>query len=54
MVLKRQQFNNSYLFIFSKDIDAEHAMDSKSDKIKVMINDQAGEFIEELFQQLLS
>ena len=29
-------------------------MDSKSDKIKVMINDKADEFIEELFQQLLS
>ena len=29
-------------------------MRSKRDKIKVMINDKADEFIEKLFQQLLS
>ena len=33
----------------SKDTDEERVMHSKSDKIEIMINDEADEFIKELF-----
>ena len=36
-------------FISSKDNDEEHEIHSKSDSIKVMINDEAAEAIKELF-----
>ena len=38
----------------SKDNDEELAMHWKIDNINVMINDRAGEVIEELFQSLFS
>ena len=38
----------------SKDNDEEHVMLSKSDNIEIMINDQADEVMEVLFQSLLS
>ena len=41
-------------FIFSKDTDEEPVMHSNSDGIEIMINDEADEVIEELFQSLLS
>ena len=40
-------------FISSKDDnDEEREMHSKSDNIEIMINDKAGEIIEELFESL--
>ena len=41
-------------FISSKDNDEEHVMHSKSDNIEIMINDEANEFIKELFDSLKS
>ena len=41
-------------FIFSKDTDEKHVMHSMSDNIKIMNNDKADEFIEELFQSFFS
>ena len=41
-------------FISSKDNDEERVMHSKNDNIEIMINDKAGENIEELFQSLIS
>ena len=38
----------------SKDINKECVMYVKSDKIEIMINDKADEFIEEGFSSLLS
>ena len=38
----------------SKDIDEERVMHSKCDSIEIMINDKTDEFIEELFQSILS
>ena len=40
-------------FMSSKDNDEERVMHSNSDNIETMINDQADEVIEELFQSLL-
>ena len=37
-----------------KDIDEEPIMHSKSDNIEIMINDEADEIIEELFQLLFT
>ena len=37
-------------FIFSKDNDEEHVRHSKSDNIKIMINNKANEVIKELFK----
>ena len=37
-------------FIFSKDNDEEHVRHSKSDDIKIMINNKANEVIKELFK----
>ena len=34
-------------FMFSKDIDEEHAMHSKIDNIEIMINNRADEVIED-------
>ena len=39
-------------FISSEDNDEERVMHSKSDNIKIMINDKADEVIEELFKSL--
>ena len=39
-------------FISFIDNDEEHVMHSKSDNIKIMINDEAGEVMEELFKSL--
>ena len=39
-------------FIFSKDNDEESVMHSKSDNIKIMINDRTDEVIEELLKSL--
>ena len=36
-------------FIYSIDHDEEHGMHSKSDKIEIMINDEADEVIQEIF-----
>ena len=41
-------------FISSIDSDEERMVHSKSDNIRNMVSDQADEFIEELFQSLLS
>ena len=41
-------------FICSKDTDEKHVMHSMSDNIKIMNNDKADEFIEELFQSFFS
>ena len=41
-------------YISSEDNDEEHVMYSKSDNIKIMINDEADEVMKELFQSLLS
>ena len=38
----------------SKDNDEEHVIHSRSDKIEIMINDKVPEFVEDLFQSLLS
>ena len=40
--------------ISSEDNDKERKMHSKSDDIKIIINDKVDEIIEELFQSLLS
>ena len=40
------------LFLFLIDNDKEHVMHSKSDNIKIMINDEADEAIKELFDLL--
>ena len=40
-------------FVSSKDNDEEQIMHSKSDNIKIMINDYVDEVIQELFQSLL-
>ena len=40
--------------MFSKDINDEHIMHSKSDSIEIMVNDTADEVIEELFQSIIS
>ena len=39
-------------FIFSIDNDKEHLMDSKSDNIEIMINDETDEVLNELFDSL--
>ena len=36
-------------FVSQRETDEEHVMHSKSDNIKIMINDKADEDIEELF-----
>ena len=41
-------------FISSIYTNEEHVMHSKSDNLKIMINDKEGEVIEELFQSFLS
>ena len=41
-------------FISSLDNDEEHVMHSKSDNIEIMINDEAGENIEKLFDSPLN
>ena len=41
-------------FVSSKDNDQEPVMHSKSDNIEIMINDNGGEVIEEIFLSLLS
>ena len=41
-------------FVFSKDIEKERAMHSKSYKIEIMIYDKADQVIQELFESLLS
>ena len=41
-------------FMSSKDSDEKSVIHSKSDNIKIMTNDKAGEVIEKLFQSLLS
>ena len=41
--------NNNYFFSSEDDNDEERIMHSKSDKIKVMISDQADEVINKLF-----
>ena len=38
----------------SKDTDEKSVIHSKSDNMKIMTNDKAGEVIEKLFQSLLS
>ena len=40
-------------FIFSKDVDEEHAMHSKSNNIEVTPYDNANEMVDELFESLL-
>ena len=40
------------LFLFLIENDKEHVMHSKSDNIKIMINDEADEVIKELFDLL--
>ena len=40
-------------FVSSKDNDEEQIMHSKSDNIEIMINDEADEVIQVLFQSLL-
>ena len=44
--------NNDKNFIFSIDNDEENVMQSKSDNIEIMINDETGEVIKELFNSL--
>ena len=39
-------------FISSIDNDEENVMQSKSDNIEIMINDETGEVIKELFNSL--
>ena len=41
-------------FAFHRETDEEHVMHSKSDNIKITINDRADKVIEELFQYFLS
>ena len=41
-------------FISSKDNDEEHVMHSKSDNVEIMINDQAGEVFENIFESITS
>ena len=50
--LKKQkiQLTIAINFIFSKDNDEEHVRHSKSDNIKIMINNKANEVIKELFK----
>ena len=38
----------------SKDNDEERVIHSRSDKIEIVINDKVSEFVEDLFQSLLS
>ena len=40
--------------MFSKDINDEHIMHSKSDSIEITVNDTVDEVIEELFQSIIS
>ena len=44
--------NNDKNFISSTDNDEENVMQSKSDNIEIMINDETGEVIKELFNSL--
>ena len=41
-------------FVSSKGTNEERAMHSQSDNMKIMINDQADEVTEELFESLFS
>ena len=41
-------------FISSKDVDEDRVMYSKSDNIEFMLYDNANEFVNELFESLLS
>ena len=46
------QLTIAFNFIYSIDNNKEHVIDSKSSKIKIMINDEADDVIEKLFDSL--
>ena len=50
--LRKIQLKIANNFISSIDKDDEHVMHSKSDNIEIIINDEAGEVIKELFDSL--
>ena len=48
------QLTTAINFISSKDVDEDRVMYSKSDNIELMLYDNANEFVNELFESLLS
>ena len=48
------QLTTAINFISSKDVDEDRVMYSKSDNIEFMLYDNANEFVNELFESLLS
>ena len=52
--ISKVQLRFAVNFIFSKDIDEEEIVHSKSDNIEVMTHNNANEVVNEIFESLLS